>query len=315
MKILDDFEYERPRSRAEALSLLAKHKEAASPLAGGTDLVVGMKYRSMLQLVEGAGTAGARFPAARRVPPIHRPKVVISLALLEELRGVERKGKTVRVGPCSTMTELSEEPSVLRDLPALADAAKIMGSPLIRNRATIGGNLINGRPAADTAIAAMALGGELELSSEDNVRKVAVDGFFQGPGKTVRGANELLTCVQFSVGKGQGSAYERQGTRRQLEISLASAAAWMHLDETDGSIREARIAMGAVGPVPISASKAADMLRGRQPSAELFKNAARLARDEAKPIDDFRGSADYRRQIIEVLVTRSLTRAWERARA
>lgn len=321
MKIIDDFKYERPSSRREALELLEQCGEKASPLAGGTDLVVGMKYRSILQLVEGAGSADARYPAARRVPPINRPEVVVSLALLDDLTDIvfsdasssPEDGKHCKIGPCVTMTELAEAPSIENHLPALADAARIMGSPLIRNRATLGGNLVNGRPAADTAIAALALGASLELSSVKGVCHVAADGFFTGPGETLRRPDELLTGVEFSVGKQQGSAYFRQGTRRQLEIALASAAAWLKLSPGDGTIQAARIAMGAVGPTPLLAKGAANSLLGQKPSVDLFKRAALMARDEARPIDDYRGSADYRREIVQVLVSRALSQAAKRA--
>lgn len=314
MKILYDFEYERPESMEVALGLLAKHGQNAGLLAGGTDLVVGMKYRSMLQLVGGAGTEDARFPSARFVSPMARPELVISLSRLDDLRGVVATGRTVRVGPLTTMVELAKNGDVGRHLTALKDAAAIMGSPIIRNRATFGGNLINARPAADTAVAAMALGATLELRRQKGIRVHDVDGFFLGPGKTIRTPEELLTGVDFQTGEHRGSAYERQGTRRQLEISLASAAVWVHLSPDNLAILDARISMGAVGPVPLLAEKAGALLKGKKPSSELYKQAGEQARGEAKPIDDYRGSADYRREIIEVLVVRALEKAVKRAR-
>jgi CO/xanthine dehydrogenase FAD-binding subunit len=311
MRILHEFEYERPSSLEDALSLLAKYGDKACPLAGGTDLVIGMKYRSMLQMAD-----AAKFPAASRAPKAVRPEVVVSLADIPELKGIHPQigGRSAVIGPRTTMTEIATYDVFPPALLALRDAARAMGSPLIRNQATIGGNIVHGRPAADTAVATLALGARYQLASARQRRWVKSAEFFTGPGENVRRADELLVAIQIPCGLDEGSAYHRQGTRRQLEIALASAAAWVRIDPSSGEVTGARIGMGAVGPTPLLAPKAAQSLVGKAPSADNLAAAAATARTEIRPIDDFRGSAAYRVEIVEVLVRRALETAVSRTR-
>jgi CO/xanthine dehydrogenase FAD-binding subunit len=313
MRILHEFSYERPKSLTEALKLLEAHGAALSPLAGGTDLVVNMKMRSILQITEKAGTADARWRAARRVPAIQTPSVVMSLADLPKLRGVRAARGGVRIGPTTTMAELAASDGVKPAVAALRDAAAIMGSALIRNRATIGGNLVNARPAADTAVALLAVGGRLELASRSGKRTVEAAAFFTGPGRSVRRADELLVGIDVPTAKGQGSAYLRMGNRKQLEIALVGAGAWLEIDRKARRITAARISLGAVGPTPLLAPLAAAELVGKSPDAEAFAAAGRIARTEVRPIDDFRGSAGYRLELVETLVQRALAAAAARA--
>lgn len=313
MRILHEFSYERPGSLREALALLEKHGAALSPLAGGTDLVVNMKMRGILQVTEGAGTPAAKWPAARRVPAIQRPAVVMSLAEIRKLRGVTTGEGFVRVGPTTTMSGLAACGDLPPALGAVRDAAAIMGSPLIRNLATVGGNVVNARPAADTAVALLALAAKLELASASGRRTVPIASFFTGPGRSVRRADELLVGIKVPAAKRQGSAYERIGNRRQLEIALVCAAAWLELEPRTGKIAGARLSLGAVGPTPLLAPAAASLLVGRRADAEAFAAAAKAAREEAAPIDDFRGSAAYRLELVETLVARALAAAAGRA--
>ena len=153
MRILHEFKYQRPPNLAAALTLMAQYGDRARPIAGGTDLVIGLKYRSMLQLADAAA-----FPAASRAPKIMRPDVIVSLAELSCLKGITRRVGAVRVGSRTTMTQIANSYDFPPALGAVRDAAGAMGSPLIRNQATIGGNLVHGRPAADTAIATLAVG-------------------------------------------------------------------------------------------------------------------------------------------------------------
>jgi CO/xanthine dehydrogenase FAD-binding subunit len=312
MRILEDFDYRRPASRAEALALLAEHRQSAAPLAGGTDLMVIMKHRSILQSFPGAGTPQAKFPTTARALPVIRPEVVVSLADVDGLEGVVENGTTYWVGPKTTMWDFAERDDVPAPVAALHDAASVMGSPLIRARATIGGNIINARPAADTAVATLGLGARYVLESVDGERRVDAADFYTGPGKSIRKPEELLTGIEIPTGPRQGSCYIRQGTRKQLEIALVCAGVWTELDDA-GNIKDARVALGAVGPTPLLAPAAAEALVGQEPSPDLFAEAAKAARGDAKPIDDFRGGADYRLDLTEVLVERALTTACERA--
>ena len=313
MRILSNFRYERPKSLDDALVLLAEYGDGARPLAGGTDVVVNMKYRSIFQLMRGAGDSGAAFPAVARARPIDKPEILISLRDLNELGAISIEADRIVVGPLATMTQIACSTGLLPAVECLKEAAAVMGTPLIRNRGTIGGNLVNARPAADTAIAVIALGAQIQLSSRNGVRKVEASRFITAPGRTTKRPDELVTAIEVSVGPNEGSAYIRQGTRKQLEIALASVASWVRLDSGSGWIVDARICLGAVGPTPLLAKRAAGELIGREPTKEVISNAARAARNDAKPIDDFRGSAAYRQQIVEVLVRRTLTAAATRA--
>jgi len=309
MRILHEFEYQRPRNLDAALELMAKHRDKARAIAGGTDLVIGMKYRSHLQLAD-----ADKFSAASRAPKVTRPEVVVSLADLTEFKGISVGDRSVRIGSATTMSQLADCSDLPVSLLALVDAAAAMGSPLIRNRATIGGNIVHARPAADTAVACVTLGASLELVNIKFLRTVGADRFFTGPGETVMTADELLATIVLSHRPNEGSAYLRQGTRRQLEIALASAAAWVRLDPASGAVTDARIGMGAVGPTPLLATDAANALIGKPPNTENISAAAATARSEIRPIDDYRGSAAYRVEVVEVLVRRALEVAVSRAR-
>ncbi|MGD8413679.1 MAG: xanthine dehydrogenase family protein subunit M [Candidatus Latescibacterota bacterium] len=309
MRILHEFDYERPRDLHAALELMARHGDRARPIAGGTDLVIGMKYRSILQLAD-----AGKFSAASRAPKVTRPDVVVSLSGLSELKGIAVDPDAVVIGPGTTMAEIARRDDLPAGALALVDAAAAMGSPLIRNRATIGGNLVHARPAADTAVAGITLGADLVLASTGGRRTVAAADFFTGPGETVKRPDELLVAIRLPQGPGEGSAYCRQGTRRQLEIALASAAAWVSLDPDSGEVSDARIGLGAVGPTPLLAPQAANTLIGSPPDADHISGAAAAARSEIKPIDDYRGSAAYRVEIVGVLVRRALETAVARAR-
>ncbi|MDJ0762890.1 MAG: FAD binding domain-containing protein [Myxococcota bacterium] len=311
--IIDSFSYERPKSMQAALDLLDRHKARARVLAGGTDVVVNMTYRSYLQGFSNAGMAKARFPSVRRVAPIDTPEMLISLADVDGLGDISIGARAVRIGPCATMAALAGGDDFPLALAAIRDAAAIMGSPPIRNRATIGGNLVNARPAADTAVAAIAIGATLRLQAKAGERTLPADQFITAPGKTVRMPEELLVAIECPVGANQGSAYLRQGLRGQLEIPITCVAAWVALDANAETVTDARICLGAVGPTPLLAPNAAAVLVDASPSVERIARAADVAVTEAKPIDDFRASAGYRRDLVAVLTRRALTRAVQRA--
>ena len=313
MIIPHEFTFLKPKELKEVLTLLDKYGERASLLAGGTDLIVNMKYRSILQLTPGAGTQGAKYPAAKAVLPMHQPEVVISLNGLVELKGIIRNKFDIFVGPTTTMTEISTCRALPPALGALQDAASCMGTPLIRNRATIGGNLVNARPAADGAVALTALRSRLKIESLQQERWEPSFQFITAPGCTTCRGNELITGIEIPLGPDQGSAYFRHGMRRQMEIAIAGSAVWIQLHPGSGTIADACICLGAVGPTPILALQAAEELKGRQADEKTADHVAKIARKEAKPIDDFRGSADYRLQLIEVLTRRAIREAVNRA--
>lgn len=281
--MLPEFELLKPHSLDEALALLARYGEDAQPLAGGTNALVELRERY----------AG--------------PPVLVDIGRLRELRGIAlvRGGSHVSVGACVTIADLLRDPLVARHGPPLRQAAAEFASPLVRNRATVGGNLVDASPAADTAPPLLALGAEVELASAHGVRCVPLDAFFTGVRRTVRRPDELLTRVFWSVAEGRAGAWRKFGLRRADAISVISAAVTAE-GNGDGRCHAAAIALGAVAPTPIRVRAAEALLCDAAWTPEVIAQAARIAARETQPIDDARGSAEYRRHITEVIVRRLL---------
>ncbi len=286
--LLPRFEYHEPEGMDEACRLMGDLGEKARPLAGGTDLLVNMKKKLL------------------------SPEHVVSLGRIEELHMMGPANDGYRIGACMTAAELAESPDILKRYPALCEGASWLGSPLIRNLATVAGNLASARPAADLPPSLMAHGAKLLLRGPSGERSVPVEDFFEGPGATIAAPNEIVDSIHLDTPpKQSGSAYLKLGVRRTLEISIVNVAAFLALE--GGKIRTARVVLGAVAPTPIRAPQAEKALEGEAPSSELFARAGEEAAKDAKPIDDFRGSAEYRRDMVAVLTRRTLATALERA--
>jgi CO/xanthine dehydrogenase FAD-binding subunit len=284
--------YHEPSTLAEALEVLASYPEA-DLVAGGTDLVVGDR-------------SGKR-PLAADIVAIHR---------VSELRGIEgRPDGSLRLGALVSHAELEASPAVRERFSALSDASALVGSPATRHVGTLGGNLANASPAVETGSPLLVFDATVTLESASGTRSLPLAEFLRGPGKTVRTSGELLTEVDVpSPPAGRvGSAYLRLEYRRTMEIAVVGAAALLALDES-GRIVEGRLAITAVAPVCLRVPDAERALADSEPSADLFTAAAKHAAAAAKPIDDVRASADYRRAMVEVISRRALERALTRAR-
>jgi carbon-monoxide dehydrogenase medium subunit len=266
-------------------------KEKARPLAGGTDLLVNMKKK------------------------IVSPENVISLGRIEELREKNLSNGQFRLGACLTAADVAQTKEINDTFNALSVGANSLGSPLIRNLATIGGNVVTARPAADFPPPLMAYGAQVVLKKSSGERTVSLDDFFRGPGQTVIEPDEILTGIVLETPPSySGSAYIKLGLRKALEISLVNVAAFISLDDQNGPIKMSRIVLGAVAPVPIRATAAEQVLLAEKPGDDLFKRAGEAAAGDSKPIDDFRGSAEYRRAMVEVLTQRALNMAYDEAK-
>lgn len=288
--LLPDFEFYEPSTVSEACEMMGRLREKARPLAGGTDLIVNMKKKLV------------------------RPDHVVSLAKIDDLKSIVRENGILKIGACVTAAEIAASDDVEKAFGALAQGARVLGSPLVRNLATIAGNVVSARPAADLPPALMVYGARAVLAKTSGERAVDLNDFFKGPGKTVMEPDEILTKILLEVPKEPcGGSYIKLGVRQTLEISLVNVAAFIALEKQDGPIHEARIVLGSVGPTPIRATSAEELLRGQSPSDALFARAAKAAAGDAKPIDDFRGSAEYRRDMVDVLTKRALTQALDRA--
>jgi CO/xanthine dehydrogenase FAD-binding subunit len=286
-QVLARFEYAAPATLDEALALLARHGEAARPLAGGTDLLLDLR-------------------SGRR-----RPALVVDLKRVPGLAAVEaRPGGGVRIGALASHADLLDSPLLAGPaFRALVEGAGWVSGPQIRNRGTVGGNLCNASPAADLAPPLIALGAEVEVACHGAARRrLPLADLFAGPGRTTVAAGEVVAAVDLPAAAGTvGSAYER-ATRVAIDIALVGVAASVTL-APDGSVAGARVALGAVAPTPIPSPGAAAALVGRRPSAGTLAAAAGAAAADSRPIDDVRASAAYRRHMVEVLARRALERA------
>jgi carbon-monoxide dehydrogenase medium subunit len=212
------------------------------------------------------------------------------------------------LGGLVNVEQVKQSP-LLRQLGApLVESARLFASPVIRHRATVGGNLADASPAADMAPPLLALGAEVALSSVEGTRYEALDTFFLGPRRTTRRMHELLTEIRYPApGASARTSFLKLGLRNADAISVVSVATYLDLD--GDRVRDLRIALGAVAPVPLRARQAEAALIGQPLTEERVREAARVAAQaDVRPIDDVRGSAEYRRWMVEVMVRRAL---WE----
>ncbi|MBM4325851.1 MAG: xanthine dehydrogenase family protein subunit M [Deltaproteobacteria bacterium] len=291
--LLPRFEYHEPTTLEDALNLLHELGGNARVLAGGTDLLVKMKRK------------------------LEKPSHVISVARVPGMdQIIPRNGHAVTIGAGVTAAELARNELVMDRFTPLAIAAGKLGAPPIRNRASIGGNLANARPAADFPPPCMVLNATLKLKSAKGERDIPVNDFFRGPGETVIEPNELLVSLHIETPPPwSGGSYIKLGARKAMEISMVNVAAMITLQSADGPIVDVRIALGAVAPTPVRALAAEDLLVGAIPSEELFRKAGEIGVGMCSPITDHRGTMEYRCMMIEVLTKRCLTEALARAKA
>jgi CO/xanthine dehydrogenase FAD-binding subunit len=255
-----------PRSLEEALTLRSQHPEAL-PIQGGTDLLVDLNFD-------------------RR-----RPELILNLAEVAELRGWSRENGTLRLGAGLTYAELERGP-LAELLPALAEASRTVGSPQIRNRGTIGGNLGTASPAGDALPPLLVAGAEVELASIGGSRRLPLEEFLVGPKRNALAPDELIVAVRLEP-SGAGQTFMKVGPRNAMVIAVVSLA--LSVDRARG---EVRAAFGSAGPVP-------RLVVAPLPEREAFPE---LVAQAASPIDDVRGTAAYRRHALRVLTARALER-------
>lgn len=331
--ILPKFNYHSPKSLDEALGWLAEHQgEGVKILAGGTDLLVDMRskvipdgHRPRCQQHR-TGPWHARHTSAETV------QWLMALSRIPGLRGIWDEDDRIRIGSMTTISDLERSPIIREKLAGLWDGAAQLGSPLVRNRGTFGGNLCNARPAGDTAIPTLAHKGKLVIVSSRGERLVDHEDFVTGPGKTVMQEDEILKEIIFEMPAKPinsetpqlvGASYIKLANRKALEISVVGAAAVVHFshkpvsgsngDSSGIMISEARISLGAVAPKPLLVDEAGKWLAGKKFTEETIAEAAAIARQTARPITDHRGVAEYRQMMVEVLVKRALHMCGRRA--
>jgi len=273
--------YAAPATIEDALRLKKKAGAGARIIAGGTDLILKMRDQ------------------------VFSPTLLIDLQNVS-LNTIARATDHVGIGASVTLSGLLNSDDINDLYPALVQACREFAGPPIRNRGTIGGNIVNASPAADLVPPLMVYDACVVLTSSGNARKVALADFFEGPGQTVLAPDEILTEVRLARMPADTSAtFIKLGQRRSMAISMVSVATRLTLDD-NGSISAARIVLGSVAPTPIHARTAEKTLEGNAPSDDLLRHAATVAGNEATPISDVRASEAYRSDMTEVLVRRAL---------
>lgn len=280
---MNPFEYIAPRSLEEACELLARYGPDAHILAGGTDLLIEW-----------------------RRPKTKGPGVIVDLSAVQELKGIGASGTVINIKPLTTHKDLMKSILLRSQAPLLAVAASVIGSPQIRNRGTIGGNIMNAATCADTVPPLVALLATVTLLSKTGSRQMSITDLFVKPYHTKAEPDEALTAIEFpKLPTGARSAFIKLGRRNALSISRLSVAAVLVMDE-EKRISEARIAPGAALPTWQRVREAEELLLGKKPSHALFAEAGKVVADVMIAHSGRRWSTEYKEPVIAVLVRRAL---------
>jgi carbon-monoxide dehydrogenase medium subunit len=286
------FDYAAPTSLAEATALLAQANGTARILAGGTDLLVQLREQ------------------------LREADLVVDAKRIPELMELSyRPDQGLRLGAAVPCYRIYGDAAISAAYPALTDAARIVGGWQIQSRASVGGNLCNASPAGDTIAPLIALQARCVIVGPEGTREVPAEAFCTAPGRNVLRKGEILARIVFPPrAEHSGSAYERFIPRNEMDIAVVGAASWVQLNAAGETIERARVGLVAIAPTPLFAAEASQFLAGRRPTEETFAQAGELARQVASPIDDMRGTVEFRRHLVGVLTQRTLAKAVERAR-
>jgi CO/xanthine dehydrogenase FAD-binding subunit len=292
MLMLPRFDYYEAGDLEEACSLLRQMGDGARIIAGGTDLLVNMK-RGRLS-----------------------PKYLVSVAKIPGLSEIRPHEGGLAIGSHVTASQLAESRPVRKQWPLLLKGASLLGSPLIRNRATIGGNIVTARPAADLPPPLLAMRAAVKLDSGRSRRSMPLDDFFVGPGETMIEPDEILTEITLhDPAPFTGGDYRKLMQRNALEIAIVGVAVSITLDKPDGIIKDATVILSSVAPKAIHALSAEELLVGEKPAVKLLDRAAVLASGDCTPITDIRAGAEYRCAMVEALTRDALKTALKEARS
>ncbi len=280
-----DFEYHAPTSLDQVFELLEQHGDDARVMAGGTALVIQMKQR------------------------LSQPGHVVGLKGVGSLNAIESTPEGLRIGALCTQRQIENSIVIAEDLPLLADTIRKVATPRIRNMATIGGGLVNGDPSQDPPPSLIALGASVVMTSKNGERTVPVEDLFIDYYETDVQPGEILTSLLVpKAPAGSGSVYLKFLPRTADDYGTVSVASVVSKDQ-NGSCKDVRIVLGSAGVTPIRATEAEDALRGKPLSDENIRAAAALVKDAVDPLDDFRGSAEYKTDMAEVFARRAVEQA------
>jgi len=281
------FDYHAPKTLDEALALLAQLGDTAKILAGGQSLIPAMRFR------------------------LASPEVLIDINKIQDLAYIEERGDHLAIGAMTREHALEASAVIAKSYPLLLDTAKVIADPLVRNKATVGGNLAHADPANDHPATMLAYGAQIIARGPTGTRTIAVDDLFVGLFETSLKPGEILTEVRIpKPTPGSGGAYTKI-ERKVGDYAVAAVAVQLQL--AGNTIQSVRIGLTNVSPVPIRARAAEAALVGTQATAEVLATAAKAAAEECEPTADLRGQVDYKRDMVRVLVKRTVRRAIERA--
>ncbi len=282
-------DYFEPKTVSEALSLLAKYGDEAKVIAGGTDVMVDIKYKE-------------------------EPGCLVNIKKIPGLGVIQENGGTLRIGPLVTIHEIEANKLVRERLPVLWESCHQFASLQIRNTATIGGNICRASPSGETLAPLLVLEAKAKLAFSEGEKTEAFASFFQGPGKSSIGSKGLLTEIDVPYPpQGSRGVYLKHAVRGAMDIAMVGVAVLVTPDAAKNNLQDVRIGLGAVAPTPIRATKTETMLRGKPLNAAMIKEAAAMAASESSPINDQRSSGEYRRWIVEALTRRGLEQSWKAA--
>lgn len=287
--LLPKFKYLRPETLEEACSMLSQFNGKARVIAGGTDLMVNMKQKT------------------------DSPAYLVDISYFPGLNTIEyNEEDALKIGALCTHSDIESSSVIQGKFNILAQACRSIGSVQIRNLGTIGGNLCNASPSADSAPALLGLDAKVRIFGSAGENAVELAKFFTGPGETILKPNEILTGIDISTISPHSSAvYLKLSPRRAMDLAVVGVAIVLWLS-ADGSIcTDIRIALGAVAPIPIRAFKAEEIIRGQKLNNTLIDETARVAAEETKPITDLRGSVEYRKEMVKVLTRRGIRQVIE----
>jgi aerobic carbon-monoxide dehydrogenase medium subunit len=282
------FEYHRPSTLQDAIALLGRLGADAKVLAGGQSLIPLMKLR------------------------LASPRHLVDLNRIGGLGTIAEQDGALVIGALVRESELEASDLVRRRFPILADACRVIADPLVRNLATVGGNLAHGDPANDHPAVMLACEAEVAATGPKGARRIPVAGFFTGPLETTLGPGEILTEIRIPLPPARSGGAYLKLERKVGDFATAGVAVQLTLG-ADGTCARAGIGLTNVGPTPIRAGRAEALLRGHRPDDAAIREAAKAAAAESDPAEDLRGSVEYKRDLVRVLTARAIRRALERA--
>ncbi len=284
-----EFDLHVPEDLGGALAVLGESdgQGAIMPLAGGTNMIVDLRARTVA------------------------PAALVSIGKVPGMRGIEIAGGRVRMGGRTTVSDMLRHGELGAIVPSLVESARVFGGQMVRNTATVAGNICSGSPAADLVPPLLALDADVTLTSRSGSRTLALADFYHGYKKMERRPDELLTEVSWPVpAETAANLFYKLARRKGDAITIVGVAVAMGVEA--GKCRGVRIALGSVAPIVKRALAAEELLEGEAPTPESIEAASRTAMEEVSPIGDVRASAGYRSHCVHVLTRRLLTQAWER---